>query len=162
MERRTSGFSYRVYSNAASLLPEDHDLLENARLAAANAYAPYSGFRVGAAARLIGQPNIITGTNQENASYPVGICAERVLLSAVNAIHPGGAIHTIAISAQTDAVSLQEPIFPCGICRQSLLEQEARQQHPIRLVLGSAEGEIFIIEQSADLIPFGFTGKNLQ
>ncbi len=160
MEQRTAGFSYTVYPGAESLGAEDRTLLEKALEATAAAYAPYSAFRVGAAA-LLSNNKIITGTNQENASYPAGICAERVLLSAASAVYPGTSVRTIAISYRSRAAVSGQPVFPCGICRQSLLEQEARQGYPIRLVLGGATGEIFVIERSGDLIPFGFTGREL-
>lgn len=160
MEQRTAGFSYTVYPGAGSLGAGDRALLEKALEATAAAYAPYSAFRVGAAA-LLSNDTILTGTNQENASYPAGICAERVLLSAVNAVYPGISVRTIAISCRSDTAASVQPVFPCGICRQSLLEQETRQEHPIRLLLGSAAGEVFVIERSGDLIPFGFTGKEL-
>ncbi|MBX3238387.1 MAG: cytidine deaminase [Chitinophagaceae bacterium] len=139
---------------------EDQLLLKKAAEATETAYAPYSKFKVGAAA-LLSNGAVITGTNQENASFPVGICAERVLLSAANAIHPGTSILKIAISYRSSNKPDDEPVFPCGICRQSLLEQEVRQQSPVSLILAGATGEVFIIERSSDLIPFGFTNQNL-
>ncbi|MBX3253396.1 MAG: cytidine deaminase [Chitinophagaceae bacterium] len=137
-------------------------LLEKAKAATAHAYAPYSRFAVGAAA-LLENGEVITATNQENASSPVGICAERVLLSAISSVYPGARIHTIAISYhnQKSQVSRQ-PVFPCGICRQSLLEQQTRQNSPIQLVLGGLEGEVVVINNAANLLPFGFSGKDME
>src|SRR5438046_10387076 len=97
MKKQQSSFYYQVYNSADSLAHADAALLKMARDATANAYAPYSHFHVGAAARLNNR-ELIKGTNQENASYPVGICAERVLMSAVASQHPGTTIETMAIS----------------------------------------------------------------
>ncbi len=154
------GFSYKVYPEAAKLDPRDQVLLEKARQVTTLAYAPYSKFYVGAAA-LLSNNEIVSGTNQENASYPAGICAERVTLSAISAVYPGTSVHTLAVSYQPAVAASAAPVFPCGICRQSLLEQEAKQGHPLRLVLAGITGEVFVIESAADLLPFGFTGKEL-
>lgn len=159
-EKRAAGFSFSAYSDATELDADDRLLLEKARQATHDAYAPYSKFQVGAAA-LLSNSEVMSGTNQENASYPAGICAERVLLSAISAVYPGTSVLVIAISYQSSSAPSAIPVFPCGICRQSLLEQEAKQGQSIRLLLAGSSGEVFIIEKAADLIPFGFTGKQL-
>lgn len=161
MEIRTVGFSYTVFSNIGELPLEDRLLLENARGVTALAYAPYSGFHVGAAG-ILSNDQLVTATNQENASYPVGICAERVLLSAISAVYPGDTVKKIAISYRPSSGSADKPVFPCGICRQSLLEQEIKQGFPIKLVLAGATGDILLLEKASDLIPFGFTGEELK
>src|SRR6476659_11135712 len=99
MKQKKFEFSFEVYAGIDELNADDQQLLIEARNITDKAYAPYSNFHVGAAAKLSNN-KIVTGTNQENASYPVGICAERVLLSAVSAIHPGTAIETMAVSYQ--------------------------------------------------------------
>src|ERR1700753_3229792 len=107
---------YEEYASAEELPEEDKALLDLARKTTATAYAPYSQFRVGAAARLV-NGQVITGTNQENASYPAGICAERTLLSVAGAIYPGIAIDTLAVSYDNGNGASDRPISPCGICR---------------------------------------------
>ncbi len=101
-------------------------------------------------------------SNQEKASYPVGICAERVLLSTLSSIFPTVPIETIAISYKSEAVRSDHPIAPCGMCRQSLQEYEFRTQRPFRLILGGLEGKIYIVPSAAMLLPFSFTGDDLK
>ncbi|MES1160184.1 MAG: cytidine deaminase, partial [Bacteroidota bacterium] len=97
MQKKECNFSYEVYDNVGQLSDEDAELLGKARAVTKNAYAPYSHFRVGAVASLE-NGQLVSGTNQENASFPVGICAERVLLSTASSLYPGIAINTLAIS----------------------------------------------------------------
>ena len=114
---------------------EDASLLKRPKITA-HAYAPYSRFRVGAVAMLANGKKV-SGSNQDNASFPAGICAERVLLSASSSLYPDVPIKTIAISYIDDHNGSNHPISPCGICRQSLHEYELRMKQPIRLVLGA-------------------------
>ncbi|HEY4205788.1 MAG TPA: cytidine deaminase [Puia sp.] len=160
MKKREHLFSYEEYEREAELDPSDAELLKKAREATKDAYAPYSRFRVGAAARL-SNGKVITGANQENASFPVGICAERVLLSAAAAIYPGVAVDTMAISYHNETGPGDSPISPCGICRQSLQEFEHRTGKPIRLILGGESGIVYIISQSGWLLPFAFDANKL-
>lgn len=154
-------FQYQVFDNASSLSPEDASLLLQARSITSHAYAPYSQFKVGAIA-LLNDGNRVEGTNQENASYPVGICAERVLLSAIASLYRNAAIKTIAISYHNENGKSNNPVSPCGICRQSLLEQTIRQQQRIRLILSGQEGPIYVIEDAATLLPLSFTANDMQ
>lgn len=154
-------FQYQVFDNASALSQEDASLLLQARAITAHAYAPYSHFNVGAIA-LLNDGSRIEGTNQENASYPVGICAERVLLSAISSFHRNKAIKTIAISYHNENGKSNNPVSPCGICRQSLLEQTLRQQQPIRLILSGQEGPIYVIEDAISLLPLSFTANDMQ
>lgn len=154
-------FSLQVYENIDELKAEDALLLKRAREVTSKAYAPYSQFHVGAVARLV-NGSFLNGTNQENASYPIGLCAERVLLSAASSIHPGIPIDTIAISYNNSHGPSDHPIAPCGICRQSLQEYEERMNHPIRLILGGKEGKIFVIDEASHLLPLAFTKKELK
>jgi len=153
-------FSYEVLENDAMLKAEDRALLLKARSVTVEAYAPYSGFFVGAAA-LLANGQIVTGTNQENASFPVGICAERVLLSAVTSLHKDIAIHTIAISYKKKFGESDSPISPCGICRQSLVEFENRFKSPVRLILSGQQGKVFILGSASFLLPLSFGSKDL-
>lgn len=155
------GFDYQLFNDISLLAKADRDLLTLARETTGKAYAPYSRFHVGAAALLTGGKTI-AATNQENASYPVGICAERVLLSAISSVHPDRSVASIAISYDNKVTGTSPlPLFPCGICRQTLLEYELRQKHPIRLILGGQSGHIIIIDQCSSLLPFGFSGDAL-
>ena len=149
-----------IFQDFTELDPSDAILLEAAREATGHAYAPYSDFRVGTAVRLIGG-QILTGSNQENASYPAGICAERVVLSAASATFPGKAIISLALTYINKSSTGNRPISPCGICRQTLAEYEQRFNRPIRLILGGISGEIFIINRATDLLPFAFTSQEL-
>ena len=161
MQEQKFGFSFEVYDSIDELNVDDRQLLIEARNVTDKAYAPYSNFHVGAAAKL-SDHKIVTGTNQENASYPVGICAERVLLSAVSSLHPGIAIETIAVSYQSKKIKSDHPISPCGMCRQALLEYEIRIDKPIRLILAGQEGKIYIVNTVKFLLPFAFTPDELK
>jgi cytidine deaminase len=154
-------FSFDVYDSINELSEEDAMLLCEAQKATKYSYAPYSRFRVAAVAKL-SNGKIVTGTNQENASFPAGICAERVLLSSVSSQFPDANIESIAISYKNENGQSDHPISPCGICRQSLQEYEQRFNHPIRLILGGMEGEIYIIPQTSLLLPLAFTGDELK
>ncbi|MEO8711859.1 MAG: cytidine deaminase [Parafilimonas sp.] len=153
-------FSYTEFDNDSLLNKQDQLLLAKARKITAQAYAPYSDFFVGAAA-LLSNKEIITATNQESASFPAGLCAERVLLSAITALHPKSKIKTIAISYDNKHGESNHPVSPCGICRQSLADYEARQTHPIRLILSGLKGKVFVIKSASLLLPLSFSAKDL-
>jgi cytidine deaminase len=160
MKEERFEFHYLVYNDISELNEKDAWLLTEARNATKEAYAPYSNFQVGAVA-LLANGGIVTGTNQENASYPVGICAERVLLGSVATMHPNVPLESIAISYYSDNVKSDHPISPCGMCRQALLEYETRLDKPIRLILSGQEGKVYIIKTASLLLPFAFTKKEL-
>ena len=160
MQHKEYRFTYEEYTSDAELETADRHLLDNAREVTSHAYAPYSHFRVGAAARL-NNGQIVTGTNQENASFPVGICAERVLLSAASSLYPDIPIRAIAISYFNEQGPAKQPVSPCGICRQSLQEFETRTGQPIRLILGGQTGPVYVIPQSASLLPIAFVADDL-
>ncbi len=141
-------------------LPEaDRALLRTAGEAAANAYAPYSNFLVGAALRMK-DGAVVTGNNQENASFPAGTCAERTALHAAMASRPKGIVEVIAVVVPQ--VKGDMPISPCGICRQALLEQETRQSSPVRVLLGTSEGTVIELASAADLLPLHFDRSQLK
>jgi cytidine deaminase len=151
---------YIVHADSSSLDSADLSLINEVREICKSAYAPYSHFRVGALA-LMGDLSRIHGTNQENASYPIGLCAERVLLAAVSSIAPQQSILTMAISYESDLIDSKSPVAPCGICRQSLVEFESRFNHPMRLLLTGKTGEIFELSSVSDLLPFAFKHYHL-
>jgi cytidine deaminase len=161
MKQQQYSFHFEVYNAIENLAEEDAALLTKAREATQLAYAPYSNFRVGAVAKLA-NGKIVAGSNQENASFPAGMCAEQVLLASVSTLFPNTAIHTIAISFHNIKGSSKHPISPCGLCRQTLLEHENRLNNSIRLILGGAEGQVFIIPSASSLLPLSFSANDLQ
>lgn len=161
MVKKDFHFAVEVYNSAEELTPVDASLLSAARSVTTQAYAPYSNFLVGAVGILANGKTII-GTNQENASYPVGICAERVLLSSAASQYPGIPIQTIAISYHNLKGESGRPVSPCGICRQSLSEYQQRMQQPIRLILSGLTGEVYIVERADHLLPLSFSNEDFQ
>ena len=134
---------------------EDKEVVDAARAATANSYAVYSKFNVGAAVRLEGG-TIVTGSNQENAAYPSGLCAERTTLFWANSQYPSRAVLTLAIAARTDNGELERPIPPCGACRQVILETEKRFGNTIRIILYGTK-ESYIVEDGIKaLLPLSF------
>ncbi len=154
-------FNYKVYESIEELPEELQRLLTGARDVTEQAYAPYSHFQVGAVAKL-SNGEIVTGSNQENASFPVGLCAERVLLASTSSLFPRVPIETIAISYKSENQKSDHPISPCGICRQTLQEFESRVGHPISLVLGGMEGPVYVIDSVSKLLPLAFTSEELR
>lgn len=140
---------------------EDAFLLSEARKVTQFAYAPYSNFHVGAFAKLENGENV-SGTNQENASYPAGICAERTLMSTASSLFPGVGIETIAISYHNLNGSSDKPISPCGICRQSFVEFQDRTKKKIRIILSGMKGKVQIIENAKDLLPLVFGADDIK
>lgn len=139
---------------------EDRQLIDAAKEATNRSYAPYSKFSVGAAA-LLNNGIVITGTNQENAAYPSGLCAERTTLFYANSQYPDQPVKTLAIAARTQHGFLDSPIPPCGSCRQVLMETEQRYNQAMRVLL-YGEKEIFIINGTKDLLPLSFGSEFLE
>lgn len=150
----------KIYS-PDELSAEEQQLVEAAKEATTRSYAPYSHFHVGAAA-LLANGEIISGTNQENAAYPSGICAERTTLFYANSQHPQEAVKALAIAARTSEGHWTEtPISPCGACRQVMTETENRYEKPMKVLLCSAQ-EVFVIESAKDLLPVSFGSEDLK
>ena len=160
MKQEKIEIDFKVYDDVSELPAEDAWLLNEARDVTKQAYAPYSNFYVGAVAKLE-NGEIVAGTNQENASFPVGLCAERVLLASTSILYPGIPIETMAISYYSGNGNSKVPISPCGMCRQALQEYEIRLQHPIRLILAGLEGKIYVFDKASQLLPLGFTGSDM-
>jgi cytidine deaminase len=161
MKHTSFNIPVQIFPDFKTLDKADKELMKAAKNATHHAYAPYSKFRVGAAIRL-SNGNILTGSNQENASFPAGICAERVVLSAASASFPGVAVTDLALTYINESGTGDRPISPCGICRQTLAEYEQRFGKPIRLILGGISGEVFIISRAMDLLPFAFSSQELK
>jgi len=151
---------FQSYKDINELTEVDRNLVLLAREALKDAYAPYSKFQVGAAI-LLDNGQTIKGSNQENAAYPMCLCAERVALSAVASVAPSSIVKTMAITAKSPSVTINQPISPCGACRQVICETEMKQREAIRVILQGEEGEIYIFNSSKDLLPLFFDGTYL-
>ncbi len=147
------------YETIHELPEKDQLLLTEARKITQKAYAPYSGFHVGAAV-LLENGQIVTGNNQENSAFPSGLCAERVALFYANANYPESAVKTIAISAAKNGVLVNEPVKPCGSCRQVMAETEVRFSQPIRIIL-DGQDSILVLNGVECLLPLSFSKKDL-
>lgn len=148
----------RIYAYD-ELSESDRVLIEKAKEATRTSYAPYSGFCVGAALRLA-DGTIVTGSNQENAAFPSGICAERTAVFYANAQHPDTAISEMAVAAYTHGNFLKAPIPPCGACRQVILGAEERYGNPIRILL-YGEGGTYVVDSVKALLPLQFVGETM-
>ncbi len=142
------------------LSEEERRLVDAAKEATARSYAPYSRFHVGAAA-LLANGIIVSGSNQENAAYPSGTCAERTTLFYANSQYPDQPVKALAIAARNASGFLDSPIPPCGACRQVLLETEQRYGHPMRILLYSNQ-EIYCLSGARNLLPLSFGGGFLK
>lgn len=160
MKKEDYKFTFEVYDSINELTESDASLLQRAREVTKHAYAPYSHFRVGAVA-LLTNGQFVAGSNQENASFPLGLCAERVLLASVASSFPQICIKAIAISYNNENGDSNYPISPCGICRQSLLEYETRVKQSVRIILGGLQGKVYVIEKAAMLLPLSFSAESL-
>ncbi len=161
MKRESLKIEYAVYDDISELPPKYLSLLERADQARDYAYAPYSGFYVGVAL-LMENDKFITGANQENASFPVGTCAEIVALNCAYMQYPENKILAIALSAKSDRFSVKEFLTPCGKCRQAIYESERKQQLPIMIVLKNSIGKVMVFEGISSLLPFVFHEDQLK
>ena len=149
-----------IYDDENEIPSKDAELLREAHQAARNSYAPYSQFHVGAAVRL-SNGAIVTGNNIENAAYPSGLCAERVAIFRAQAQYPQVPFEAIAITAYSDKTEVNEPIAPCGACRQVMVEIEKIYQRPLRILCQGDTGSIMAFDGIETLMPFIFVDKFL-
>lgn len=140
--------------------PSMRELVEKAKAMTQNAYCPYSHFHVGAAARLA-DGQILAGSNQENAAYPSGLCAERTTLFAANANNPNTPVEALAIACYTQGHYTKDAASPCGACRQVMLETEHRFGKPMQVIL-YGEDMCYVFDSAADLLPLNFVAENLK
>lgn len=160
MQTLTHTCHYELYAYE-ELSEQDRQLIESAKQATQQSYAPYSQFHVGAAV-LLEDGTTITGTNQENAAYPSGLCAERTALFYASSTHPDKAVVALAIAAHTKGEFTNNSISPCGACRQVMLEIEQRHARPIRILLYGTEG-VYVIEGGVkELLPLTFSASFLK
>ncbi len=141
------------HPSTADLPVADQGLVHRATEAAMNAYARYSRFHVGAAL-VLADGTVVIGSNQENAAFPAGICAERTALHAAMAQWPLGIVRTMAITVTGGAD--RDPVPPCGICRQALVDQEQRQGAPVRLLMAVPHGVVLEVARAGHLLPLSF------
>ncbi|WP_456312973.1 cytidine deaminase [Pseudomonas shirazensis] len=152
--------SFLVYDSIEQLPNEIQDLMQQAVEVRKKAYAPYSQFRVGAAL-FLDNGKIILGSNQENAAYPSGLCAERVAIFHAGSVYPEAKILKMAITAASDNNQTKAPIPPCGSCRQSIAEYEIKQDTPIEIYFMGEIGEVYQSASLKNLLPFMFDKKFL-
>jgi len=149
------------YNSQEELNSEDNTLVNEAKSSMKDAYAPYSNFNVGAAV-LLENGKIIRGNNQENASYPIGLCAERVAIFAASANYPGVPIKAIAVCASSEKFHVDTPVAPCGACRQAIAEFEHRFKKNIRMILTGEQGKVITTDSIGTLLPYQFDGDDLK
>jgi len=146
--------------NQSELNETQKNVIEAAKKATFSSYSPYSHFQVGAAV-LLDDGTIVRGSNQENAAYPSGICAERTAIFYAQAQYPDQPIRKLAIAAQCNKEFYNDPISPCGACRQVILEAEYRAGAPIEILLLAGE-EVWVFEGINGLLPLGFDYDSLK
>lgn len=161
MKKKDITISYSEYESIEELSNDDHLLLVRSQKAVESAYAPYSTYHVGAAV-LLENGEIITGSNQENAAYPSGLCAERVALFYASSQYPDVPVKSIAISARAREFKINSPVTPCGSCRQVMAETENRFGNSLRLIMRGGNGNIIIIDGVKNILPLMFQANELK
>jgi len=151
---------FEVYASASDLDPQEQHLLQRAKDALKAADAPYSNFFVGAAV-LLENGEVIIGNNQENAAYPSGLCAERVAIFYAGAQYPGVPVKAIAVACKAQNQVINDPVSPCGACRQAIAEYETRYAQPIRIIMSGEGGKIYAANSIEALLPLMFNRKYL-
>ncbi len=160
MKKISINITFSVFEDKNDLSIEIQDLMDQAIAIRKNAYAPYSKFRVGCAI-LLDNEKVVLGSNQENAAYPSGLCAERVAIFQAGSLYPDAKILKMAISATSDEKPVLEPIPPCGSCRQSIAEYEIKQDQPIEIFFMGESGSVYQSDSLRNLLPFMFDKKYL-
>jgi cytidine deaminase len=150
-----------ITAHLSELSEQEQQLVANAKSALKTAYAPYSGFLVGASV-LLENGEIINGSNQENVAYPSGLCAERVALFYAGAKYPDVRVKTIAVSVLSKNFEVKDVVSPCGACRQVMAEYEDKQEQAIKVILHSPTDEVLIANTVEDLLPFMFKSPLLK
>ncbi len=153
--------SYTELENENELNEQEKALMQKAHQSCSLAYAPYSHFFVGAAI-LLENGITVCGNNQENAAFPSGLCAERVAIFSAGASYPNVKIKTIAITCKSKFFLVNQPLSPCGACRQAMSEYEMRYKSNIRIILQGETGKIRIMNSISDLLPFMFVAAELK
>jgi cytidine deaminase len=152
--------TFTVFQEISELPEKVQFLMQEAIAVRKTAYAPYSNFQVGTAILLANQ-SVVLGSNQENAAYPSGLCAERVAIFQAGTLYPNIQMEIIAISATSNTNPVKHPIPPCGACRQSIAEYESNQEKPIAIYFMGETGEIYKSDSLKNLLPLLFERKYL-
>ena len=156
MKKESFHIEYEIYEDAKELSEDEQVLLDKALEATEKAYAPHSNFYVGAAVALEGG-EIVLGNNQENLAYPSGLCAERTALFYIGSMGKAEKIRKIAIRGRSNNIDLNQPVTPCGACRQVMLEYENLAAQPMVILMQGQHGRILRLNVVADtLVPFCF------
>lgn len=150
----------QVYDDISELPMVIQNLMSVAVDARSKAYAPYSQFNVGTAI-LLDNDEVVIGSNQENASYPSGLCAERTAIYYAGAKHPDAKILKMALTAASQNQMTNKPIPPCGACRQAIAEYEIKQEQPIEIYFMGAEGKVIKSSSLSNLLPLLFDNSVL-
>ncbi len=159
MKKLTIKTTVQVFHDIEELDPADQKLLNMAHKATKDAWAPYSRFSVGAAV-LLANGKYLHGSNQENAAYPTGLCAERTALSVAASRHPKIPVVSMAVTVKTD-IPINRPVSPCGSCRQAIFEVEQRYDENIKIIMQGETGDIYVCNSIKDLLPLSFTADLL-
>ena len=154
MTNKEIKIAYREYESLEQLEAEDRKLADAAIDAMKNAYAPYSGFSVGAAV-MFEDGEIVKGSNQENAAYPSGLCAERTAMFYASASRPDKAMAALAIAAGQNGEICGTPATPCGACRQEMAQYQVKSGRPMKILLVGAD-RIWEFDKVDDLLPLIF------
>lgn len=158
---KTFTFNYELHDNDQGLSGDYQKLIAAAKVITQNAYAPYSQFKVGAAI-LLENGIIVTGNNQENMAFPSGLCAERVAMFYAGSQYPNQKIKAIAIAVDPENFKVEQPLAPCGSCRQAMLEYELKQKEPIDALLTGQSGNVIHIQGIQSLLPLHFIEERLK
>ena len=160
MKKRIIKTVIEVYTSEKELKTQGQKLLKAAKKALKKSHSPYSNFQVGAAI-LLANGKMLSGANQENAAYPLCLCAERVAIAAADAVYPKVPIVAMAITAKSPSQIIERPIAPCGACRQVICETEKKHKTPIRILLQGETGKVYVVGGGDDLLPLSFDGSAL-
>jgi len=148
------------FAQLEELPADEQELVRSAMKATDNSNAKYSHFRVGAAL-LLADGSVVIGANQENAVFPLGLCAERTAIFAAQAQRPDQPMRKLAIAARNDQGFMAQPVSPCGSCRQVMLEMEERYHQPMRVLLYGTAG-VYVVETARDLLPLCFVDESMR
>jgi len=161
MKVRKITIAIEEFEQGEQLIQQEEQLIREAENAIEGSYAPYSEFHVGAAI-FLNNGEYIKGSNQENAAYPSGLCAERVALFHAKSKYPDSVVEAIAISARAGHFNIDDPIMPCGACRQVMAEVENRQNKKIRIIMRGQSGKTQVIDGIENLLPLMFKEEKLK
>ena len=158
MSKKSINIEFVEYNSTEELSEGLKQLILKSEKILPNAYAPYSKFHVSSICRLSNGIEI-SGTNQENAAYPSGLCAERVAVFSAKSQYPSVDIEVVTITCKNNS---ENPFTPCGSCRQVLMEYENNQQKPIKILLKAGHSKIWEFNSVNDLLPLAFNSSDLK